>query len=64
MLMTLPKHTFTPLSSSAERQAHNLEVTGSTPVGGILSFRSFIERTLNPPASAGGVSEATCQAGH
>ena len=50
MLVTLPKHTFTPLSSSAERQAHNLEVTGTTPVGGILSFRSFIERTLNPPS--------------
>jgi len=28
------EHTLTPLSSSEERQAHNLEVTGSTPVGG------------------------------
>ena len=32
----------TPLSSAAEHQAHNLGVTGSKPVGGILVFIRFI----------------------
>ena len=36
--------THSPLSSSAERQAHNLEVTGSTPVGGILSLRLLYQK--------------------
>jgi hypothetical protein len=34
-----------PLSSAAERQAHNLEVVGSKPTGGILHFGSFTEAT-------------------
>ena len=33
------------LSSAAERQAHNLEVVGSKPTGGILHFGSFTEAT-------------------
>jgi hypothetical protein len=31
------------LSSSEERTAHNREVTGSTPVGGIFPIRGFTE---------------------
>ena len=33
---TKPNQTFHRLSSGAERQAHNLEVVGSKPTGGIL----------------------------
>ena len=39
------QHLLYPLSSAAERQAHNLEVGGSKPPGGILSFGRFIEAT-------------------
>ena len=39
------KQTFHRLSSGAERQAHNLEVVGSKPTGGILSFGCFKEAT-------------------
>jgi len=36
-------HLLTPLAQLAERQAHNLEVGGSKPPGGILHFARFIE---------------------
>ena len=37
--------TFYRLSSGAERQAHNLEVVGSKPTGGITQFGSFFHFT-------------------
>ena len=40
--------------ASAARGAHNSEVTGSTPVAGILHFASFIVLPHNPPASSWG----------
>ena len=44
--------------ASAARKAHNLEVTGSTPVAGILSLRLLIELTLNPPSFSWWCTEA------
>ena len=41
MLVTSKTSTSHRRGASAARKAHNLEVTGSTPVAGIISLRSF-----------------------
>ena len=51
MLVTLNKPTHRR-GASAARKAHNLEVTGSTPVAGILSLRSLYCATAQSPASS------------
>ena len=49
------KHSmFYRCGASAARGTHNSEVTGSTPVAGIIHFASFIVLPHNPPATSWG----------